>query len=383
MNPALHCLCSTPLAAAATKPAFQAAVLALAAILLYIGVPAFAAAWQIGSFHAGAARLRALEACGAGLSTVSMNLSTFGLLHNGCPIDTVGAATTNNDSTWTVHFPATVYSNGYFFDAAADPAAAPCRWVVEADADGSGRQWIPVSASVWRTARGSGGQQLQLYPELRAEPPAGQGSRLAVNHRDAVLPAVLFALVDLELAACMLCMVVAAFLDHEDSVRGIILSFIAGAGILTVAEAMAWFGFGNNRAAADASMRIVALLSLELALGLWEHRLVPALFAASAVYTVAIAASNSMYGVACEDALERALGPEYCAVAFALAISALLLRWAVITRAERLVLADAARYDAVWTDISAGEGAEKFLAEISGQVQDCQSTFINHISLGT
>ena len=354
--------------------------MALAAILLYLGVPAFAESWRIGTFRAGAARLRALEACGAGISTESINLKAFGLLHNGCPINAVGAATVINNSVWTVHFPAAVYSNGYFIDAAADLAAAPCRWVVEADADGSGRHWDPVSASVWRTARGSGGQQLQLYPELRAASPSRPWSRLAINHCDAVLPAALFALVDLELAACMLCMVAAAFLDQEDSVRGIVLTFIAGAGILTLAEAVAWFSVENNRAAADAAMRIAALSSLELALGLWEQRLVPALFAASTVYTVAIAGSSSLYGVAFGDALWRAVGPEYCAVAFALAIAALCVRWAVIARAERLVLADAARYDALWATICSGAEAEKFLAEIRGQVQDCHKLIIMHLN---
>ncbi len=357
---------------------FQAAVLALAAILLYLGVPALAAAWQIGTFRAGAARLRALETCGAGISTVSINLSAFGLLHDGCPINAISAATANNNSEWTVHFPATVYANGYFFDAAADLAAAPCRWVVEADADGSGQQWDPVSASVWRTARGSGGQMLQLYPGLRTASPPGPGSRLAVSHCDAVLPAALFALVDLELAVCMLCMVVAAFLDQEDSVRGIVLSFIAGAGILTIAEAVAWSSVGNNRAAAEAVMRIAALSSLELALGFWEKRLVPALFAASTVYTVAITASNLLYGVAYGDALERAVGPEYCAVAFVLAITALCVRWAVIARAERLVLADAARYDALWAAISSGEDAETLLSEIRRQVWNDYHAFTSN-----
>ncbi len=366
-------VCSTPLAAAATKPAFQAAVLALAAVLLYFGAPAFAAAWQIGAFRAGAARLRALEACGAGIPPGKVDLAAFGLLYDGCPINGAAAASANG-STWTVRFPAAVRANGYFFDAAADPAAAPCRWVVEADADGSGQRWDLVSASVWRTARGGGGQGLQFYPGLRAAPPTGPGSRLAVNHGDELLPAALFALVDLELAACMLCMVAAAFLDQEDSVRGIVLSFIAGAGLLTAAEAGVWLSAGNDRAAADAAMRIVALSSLGLALGLWEQRLVPALFAASAVYTVAIAGSNALYGAAGGDALERAVGPEYCAVAFALATVVLCMRWAVIARAERLVLADAARYDALWATISSGEEAEKSLAEIRGQVRNRHST---------
>ena len=262
-----------------------------------------------------------------------------------------------------------VFSDGYFLKAPENPEAAPCRWIVEADSDGSGKLWVPVSASVWRTAfSGGGSHALQLYPGLRAAAPSGQGAFVTVDHGSAVLPAVLFAMVYLELGACMLCIVAAALLDREDTVRGIILTFVAGAGILTVAEAIAWESTGNCRAAADALLRMSALFSLELALGLFEDKLVLALFGASAVYTIAIAGADALYGIGWGEAFELAMGPEFCAVAFLLAVTAFCVRWAVMTRAQRMVLADAARYDDLWAAISSGEDSEKGLAAIREQV---------------
>ena len=360
-------LCSTPLAAAATKPVFQAAILALAAALLYLGIPAFDAAWNVGSFSAVAVRLQPLEACGTGLSISAINLTAFGLLFNGCPIRAKPAAI-SSDGTWIVQFPANFLFNGYFFDASSNPESAPCRWIIDADTDGRGVEWNPVSASVWRTAHGGSGQGLQLYPGLRAAAPAGHGARVLVDHSVAVLPEALSALVDIDLAACMLCIVATANLEREDAVRSIILAFVAGAGILTAAEAIAWASVDDHRATWEMVLRIVALSTLELALGLWEHKLVPGLFAAAIMYTAAVAGSDALYGNSGGVSLMLALGQEYCSAAFLFAFVTLCVRWAVLVRAQRLVFADKEQYDALWAIVSSGAEAKEQLAELCEQV---------------
>jgi hypothetical protein len=379
---------STPIAAAATKPVFQAAALGLAAILLFLCLPALSAAARTGAFSAAAVRIRALEACGSPATRMrDIDLSSFGLLHGGCTIGATGGtfdggsssrASNESDGVWTVRFPSAVDANGYYFDTPQGPGAAPCRWVVEAEGSGGagdsdsptgGGRWTAVSASVWRTARGGGRDALRLYPELHTAAPAAGGTRVVMDHGVAVLPSVISGLVDLELAACMLCMVGAARLEREDAVRGIVLTFIAGAAALTAAEAVAWAAAGDSRAEADAALRVAALATLGLALALWERHLVPTLFAAAAVYTAAIAAAESLYGADWLRAVEQAVGPEYCAVAFALAFGALVIRWAVLGRARRLVVADAARYNAIWADISGGEDARRLLSEIKEQVR--------------
>jgi hypothetical protein len=190
-----------------------------------------------------------------------------------------------------------------------------------------------------------------------------------VDHGAAALPAALGALEGLELAAGMLCAVGAAALDREDAVRGVILSFVAAATALTAAEAAAWHGAGDARAAAGAALRAAALGVLGLGLAAWERRLVPALFAAAAAYTAAVAAGDMLYGESAGGALAGALGRGYCAVGFGLAASALGVRWAVMRGARRLVHADAARYEALWAAVLAGEDAERWLGEIREQVR--------------
>ena len=274
------------------------------------------------------------------------------------------------NGTWTVHLAAPIDANGYYFLTPPRPAQPPCRWLMEVD-DGGGGGWVAVGASVWRTADSGGNGAVDLFPGLSSAAAMGAaaGTRVDVDHGAATLPATLSALVDVVLAMCMVCVVGAARVGQEEAVRPVFLGFLLAAALLAAGESVAWgFVVGDWRAATLAGLRIPAQATLWIGLALWESRLVPVLGAYAVVYTAMEAISAAaLYGAPGGAALADALGSEYGGVAFAVALAALWLRRIVLARARRLVLADAAHYDALWAEVLAGEEALHSLADIRKQ----------------
>jgi hypothetical protein len=107
---------SKPIAAAASKPAFQALMLVLAAFFLYLGAASAAAHPTVGAFDASALRLRPLELRGGGPAGPGavLDVGGVGLLADGCevPLGPDARAARDGDGAAVVRLGRTVRANG-------------------------------------------------------------------------------------------------------------------------------------------------------------------------------------------------------------------------------------------------------------------------------
>jgi hypothetical protein len=151
---------SKPLAAAASKPVFQALALAIAVLLFCRGLILVNQFRAERLFDAGLLRLRILELRDPALPAERAAVGALGLLRDGCAAAgsrVAGAAAAAGalavaNGTATLALAATAAANGYFLvTAAGDAGADPARWLLEASAD-NGSSWAAVGASGWRPA---------------------------------------------------------------------------------------------------------------------------------------------------------------------------------------------------------------------------------------
>ena len=117
----------------------------------------------------------------------ALQLSDFGLLHNGCRVTTPAVTTMVNGSV-TLRFEETVTADGYYLVTSdASAAADPVGWVVESAVErevvqGSDimQEWRVVGASVWRFSYAG---TARYYPHLPHDMPDARRMAIIVDHR--------------------------------------------------------------------------------------------------------------------------------------------------------------------------------------------------------
>ncbi len=332
-------------------------------------------------FTANVVRLRPLHLRGDGgggvppPATAGAVVGALGLLHNGCRVAEGGggALLSGGGGTAAFFLGQPVVANGYFFATSegGSVAADPVAWVIDISRD-NGTTWLEVGASAWRLS--TFGNGLDLFPRLPYPTPAApRGAAVEMDHRQPFQMVIMSIYGGFLWAVFLLSAVAAARAGRAAAVRPLLVAFLLAAGGFLVASAAGLAYTHDWRGSVEAALFAVAQWALALAIALRECRLVAILCAYSVLYGAIIILGDALLYEAKWLSILLTVAQSHSAATAIFAAAVFWVRRGVLDRARRLVLADRARYDAVWTEIVAAPCAARALEDLHSTVEQLRA----------
>ena len=370
-------LCSKPLTAMASKRIFKALFIFVSVYSTWRFITASLAIMHMKFYSADLIRLTVLNAQnGDKISSVADSVSldriragvSFGLLWDGCPSNQPGLVDLGNSTRLRMDSPSAAW-NGYYYPLRAihnSSALVPVAWLLEGSID-NGSTWSTVGASVWRFD--SSGTPY-FYPNLTHRTGRSgsdipylalhEGDRMDIDMRLPLSWIVGSMTERLLFAVGFMCISLATFSGRATWVKGLWIFLVTlDAVLLTIcsviimtSEPWMW------REATEALLYVGCQIFLAVGSAIDESRFILTLTVYSVVNLVSIAAAEV---ILYEHQWLQAVQGVLPSLPFAGLIFGICVFWSrskTLNSAQKVVMADKQRYDAIWDLYQSDESAQ-------------------------
>ena len=364
-------LSSKPLAAASTKKIFQVIFIILASYFFYRGVSLAQSLAQAGFFEARRARLEVLELQDAELPSSSALISSWGLLLNGCEIDSYsgpnqGMKQLRSNSTFVLELDSSFQANGYYFVTSENSTRFdPIRWSLYTTRSLNDNEgWTAVGASAWRIRFGGDNY---LYPQLPFDTPHQRLYKVRIDHRPSWTTIFGAFAGSFEWSAGLLIISLAGLLKREKFVPRI-FTLCSSLDVVAIATAAIGCHWTNDiRGACSNWILMVAPGILALGARNFERQIINVFVMYGLVHGLAVMLIDCVVYSGLWATVWFDILPSETTAILSFAVVVLYLRKRALNKARSVVLCDMARYNAMWQQILASHEALRELAELEAE----------------